>query len=146
MPTDAIDNAKAHLETIAEIMRSLGVARACDNGDCEHEEHTTEQSEIIEKLEREIDEYPLSVLVRSGWYVPGTDDGECSAAEYEILLSTGGPALRIVGDLDNYGQPEGEPRLEWQDWGTPWTEHRTTREERDALAAFAGHFWYGEGA
>ena len=41
---------------------------------------------------------PLSVLVRSGWYIPGTAPGY--AEEFEILLSTGGPACRIIGQLD----------------------------------------------
>lgn len=50
-----------------------------------------------------------------------------------VLLSTGGPALRIIGGLDEYGQPN-EPRLQWQDWGTPWTDHHISEEsEREAL-------------
>ena len=39
---------------------------------------------------------PLSVQVRSGWCSPGSGPG--SPEEYEILLATGGPAARIIGE------------------------------------------------
>ena len=40
-----------------------------------------------------IHEDALSVLVRSGWYVPGSEAAE--PEEFEILLCTGGPAVRL---------------------------------------------------
>jgi hypothetical protein len=63
-----------------------------------------------------ISEDPLSVEVRSDWTTPGE---ELEAAEFCILLCTGGPAVRIVGEL-NRGEPC-RAWLEYQDWGTPWT-------------------------
>ena len=51
--------------------------------------------------------------------------------EFEILLCTGGPACRIVGDLDESCQPS-SARIEHQDWGTPWTELSRTRRPRGA--------------
>ena len=48
---------------------------------------------------------------------------------YEILLCTGGPAARIVGELNEDGEPT-TARLEHQDWGTPWTEYPTNRFEQ----------------
>lgn len=56
--------------------------------------HDIEPDERSEDAEQMIHEDPLSVLVRDGWREPGghTDEGP---EEYEILLSTGGPATRI---------------------------------------------------
>ena len=34
---------------------------------------------------------------------------------------TGAPAGIIIGDLGNYGEPI-RARLQYQDWGTPWTQ------------------------
>ena len=60
--------------------------------------------------------------------------------EFCILLSTGGPASRIRGELDN-----GEPCRAWlevQDWGTPWTQYFDI--EQDTLLAYARCFYFGE--
>lgn len=87
-----------------------------------------------------IQEDALSVEVRSDWHALGeTSD----PSEFCILLCTGGPAVRIVGELD-----QGEPsrgRIEYQDWGTPWTELVSiTREERAAIDAYCSCFYFGE--
>lgn len=92
-------------------------------------------------IRERIEESPLSVQVRGGWHSPGDNDGT-EAEEYEILLSTGGPALRIVGDLSG-GQPT-SARLEYQDWGTPWTEHITTGDDHDALLRWVSVFYFGD--
>lgn len=87
--------------------------------------------------EQRIHEDALSVQVRSDWHNVG-DDAEL--AEYCILLTTGGPAVRIIGELR-----DGEPHsaiLQVQDWGTPWTEHVTTGDEHKALLAYAGCFFF----
>lgn len=81
---------------------------------------------------------PLSVQVRSGWRSPGD---ESAAEEYEILLSTGGPATRIVGDLDQYAQPS-SAFLQAQDWFTPWEEYRGADES--ILLDYASRFYFGE--
>jgi hypothetical protein len=60
-----------------------------------------------------------------------------------ILLSTGGPALRIRGELDEYKQPY-RAWLEYQDWFTPWTEYHGDNVDTDALLAFAAYFYFGE--
>ena len=84
-------------------------------------------------------EIPLSLLVRSDWHVPA---GESTYSQFELLLSTGGPAIRILGELDSYGEPY-RPALQYQDWGTPWQRHPELNV--DALLWFAGQFYYGEG-
>ena len=86
-----------------------------------------------------VQEIPLSLLVRSDWHVPG---GESTYSQFELLLSTGGPAIRILGELDSYGEPY-RPVLQYQDWGTPWQRHPELNV--DALLWFAGQFYYGEG-
>ncbi len=52
-------------------------------------------------------------------------DNEWSADRFELLLCTGGPAVRIMGELDEHGEPD-RAWLEVQDWGTPWTEYYET--------------------
>jgi len=89
-----------------------------------------------------IEEDALSVEVRVPWYAPG--GGEVpKPEEYMILLTTGGPALRVRGDLNKYGEPD-TARLEYQDWGTPWIEYPLSREDENALIAYASVFYYGE--
>lgn len=90
-----------------------------------------------------IQQDPLSVQVRAGWYTPGDRQrDDASAEEFEILLCTGGPAVRIVGELDR-GEPS-RPRIQYQDWGTPWTEYFPTSEQRDALQTYCEQFYYGD--
>lgn len=82
-------------------------------------------------------ETPLSVLFRSAWSEGGEFDAD--GGEAEILLGTGGPAVRIMATIDG---EKGlvEPRIEAQDWGTPWTRGKTTEAEDKALSAFVARF------
>ena len=159
--------AKAQLETIASLVQRLEHTRECGyitgSGVCaldkqiiidtfgstyyrdgqRHEYHDKDAASQAMK------DHPLSVLVRSGWYSP--EDAIAAMArlpaEYEILLCTGGPAVRIRGDLDN-GEPS-TVRLDYQDWGTPWTQYlgpdlTTFQANHAVLLAFARHFYFGE--
>ena len=81
---------------------------------------------------------PLSLLVRSGWYEPG---GDSTPEEFELLLTTGGPAVRIIGELNEHSEPC-RPRLEVQDWGTRWTEYN--RYDQDILLTYCRNFVFGE--
>jgi hypothetical protein len=85
-----------------------------------------------------INEDPLSVQVRSGW---ANSAEEFEPEEFEILLCTGGPACRIVGDIGEHGEPE-RPRLQHQDWGTPWTEYFDV--DREVLLTYCRQFYFGE--
>ena len=76
----------------------------------------------------------LSVEIRSGWTSPGSD---MEPEEYRILLTTGGPAVQIVGDLDQFGEPM-RARLMVQDWWKPWTEYLAA--DQDTLLAYARVF------
>lgn len=96
-------------------------------GDCESREDAADR----------ISEDPLSVEVRSGWVTPGDD--VMTPEEFCILLSTGGPAVRIVGDLNGCGEPI-RARLEVQDWFKPWTEYAPA--DQDTLLSYASQFHF----
>jgi len=90
-------------------------------------------------------EKPLSVLFRSAW-----SSGmvfEADGGEAEILLGTGGPAVRIMATIDAKNGLV-SPRIEGQNWGIPWTKAETTEAEDKALAAFVARFncWIPGGA
>jgi len=95
-------------------------------GDCEDEEDA----------QRRIEEDPLSIEL-GGWWTPGS---EPEATEYRILLGTGGPATRIVGDLDEHREPS-SARLEVQDWFKPWTEYPC---DESVLLGYVSRFYMGE--
>lgn len=127
----AIANAEGWMQSIRDMI---------DRG----EKGTEEQAEAVRE---EIQECPLSVEVRSDWYTltPGAD---MKPYEYRITLTWGGPALQITGTLDQYQHPE-TVRLEYQDWGTPWTEYvsgdfNEYKKNQAYLLKFASCFYFGE--
>lgn len=126
----ARDNAAAWLNSILEMVAELEAAEEADD------------DEKREEAERRIQESALSVRVRDGWRDPYAPI-EANPEEYEILLSWGGPSLRITGSL-NCGQPGDFPRMEHQNWGTAWTEFEPAREYRAELQRFASAFYFGE--
>ncbi len=98
--------------------------------------------EVDEETARErIQEDALSVQVRGDWHNVGADDD--GACEYEVLLSTGGPATRIIGELNERHEPT-SARLQAQDWFTPWTEYVVTGSDHDALMAYVACFYFGD--
>jgi len=83
---------------------------------------------------------PLSVEVRSGWHTPG---GQTEPCEFQILLCTGGPACRIIGELDEYNEPY-NAIVEYQDWFTKWEPYTdTTPEEDEAIREYCRCFYFG---
>ena len=115
-----------HKENAEELSELVAAAA----GDCEGEDSARER----------IQEHPLCIQVRSGWHMPGDSDVE--HGEFEILLCTGGPAVRIMGDLDDHGQPT-RAYMQYQDWNTPWTDYYESGAG-DELLEYATHFFYGE--
>ena len=63
-------------------------------------------------------------------------------SRFWALIGTGGPAMRIVGEINQYGEPE-DCRLEVQDWFQPWTDFETAAQvDLDAWAQdVAGVYW-----
>lgn len=116
------DRTKLYPEQLEELEELEGLA-----GDCESEDDARER----------IEEDPLELAVRGDWHAPGQ---QAELAEYRLLLTTGGPAVRIVGDLED-GEPT-SASLEVQDWFTPWTEYQDA--DQDVLLAYARCFYFGE--
>lgn len=125
----AMNQARAQLESIREMVKALDDAdEAGDDG-------------AREDAVRAIQEDPLSVQVRTDWHTPG--DGDNKPTEYTILLCTGGPAVRIIGDLNEYMEPD-SVRIEYQDWFTSWTDYLLDDEEIEDVMTYARQFYYGE--
>ena len=110
-------------------------------------EHITElsaRSEAVEcssqeedDLQQAIQEYPLSLEFRSGWHSAGE---EPEVAEYKLLICTGGPAVRITGQCDQWGCAY-TANLQHQDWGTPWTNVSSlSNDQHQTLLWFAQQF------
>jgi hypothetical protein len=85
-----------------------------------------------------IDEDPLSVQVRGGWHDVGEEPED---EEFQILLCTGGPAVRITGDLDSYGNPT-RLVIEHNDWFEPWTSFWMNDEEKEEVLKYCNRFIY----
>ncbi|MEM0133663.1 MAG: hypothetical protein QXU18_00330 [Thermoplasmatales archaeon] len=156
----AREQARLQLDGIVRMVNRLDHATKCDGGEnCELSgkeiieglgefydggKATGEQREEYHDAERAgeaMDEDPLSIQLRTGWYTPGERE---EASEYEILLCTGGPAVRIIGELDKNGQPR-RAVLQYQDWHVPWTDYTDMSSEEHAdLLSYAKHFNFGE--
>ena len=97
--------------------------------------------DYYEEIHQEIQEDPLSVQVRTGWFTVG--EPQPPVEEFCILLVTGGPAVRIRGSLGAYTEPE-RAYLEHQDWFEPWVELPLAAEEEEILLSYCREFYYGE--
>jgi len=83
-------------------------------------------------VEDEMRDSVLGICVRSGW-TPINEKLE--AREFQILLSTGGPACAIFGTMSESGVDDVE--IKHQDWGEEWQRLPMTEEESEALVRFA---------
>lgn len=134
--TDKLANAlaqgAAQYESIKEMVNELRVAR--------QEPDYDRYDEAVQRILEDA----LSVEIRSDWHTPG---GESDIAEYRILLCWGGPAVQIVGSLDQNGEPE-SATLQVQDWFVPWTTFRgddAFSVMQEYLLEYARCFYFGEG-
>lgn len=125
---------------------------SADRGDwaelCEYE-HIEESEQAREERLQAIQDDPLSVSVRSGWYSPGARE-DAAPEEFEILLCVGGPACRLIGSLGTHCEPL-DVRIEVQDWSTPWTDYLPVDRDgkvvsgwRDTLLEYARQFYFGD--
>lgn len=119
---DAIDHIRDHLMELADLEQEAGGFSG--------------REEVSERIYEE----PLELCVRSGWCQPAGD--KLPAQEYMILLCTGGPAVRIIGDLNQYSEPV-SARIEHQDWFEPWTDMPLNREEEDTVLDYCSQFYFG---
>jgi len=91
--------------------------------------------EIIDELR----EKPASVQIRSAW---NNCPSEFKPEEFRIELSGGGPATRIIGDLDEHAEVW-SVKPQHQDWFQPWKDLPLDEEETKAVKWFANLFYYG---
>ena len=123
----ALNNAIGHIESMVEDFKKDQLFEKINDYDAQ------------DQLRESILNSALSVEFRSGWC--SSLDDELVPEEFKILLSWGGPALQIIGELDNYGPVN--PKLQFQDWGTPWTDFEITEDQQDALNWFCNCFYFG---
>lgn len=95
----------------------------------------------FERAESDIHDDALSVEMRTDWH--SLSDNENKPTEFRILLCTGGPAVQIIGELNQYQEPD-QARIEYQDWFTPWTP-LTDLSEKDekTLLRYCQCFYFG---
>jgi len=128
-----MDNEYAKQQALAQLESLVGMVKAL---------RTAGNEEEREAAQTRIEEDPLSVEVRGGWHPAGGEGAK--PIEFMILLCTGGPAVRIRGELDSYSEPE-KPRIEYQDWFTPWqTLPCLSNEENDALFDYSRQFYFAD--
>ena len=158
---NAEKQARAQLESIGNMVKRLEHCQDCTGEDCdltdaeiyaginlyyeEGKSKATEEDRASyhdeDEARQAIQEDALSVEVRADWHEPSNI--EVKPDEFTILLCTGGPACRIVGDLDEWQQPD-RARIEYQDWFTPWVELvDISSSEREALLTYAREFYFG---
>lgn len=127
-----LSNALAGYGNLREMVAELEKAA----GEC------TSQDDARERIQEDA----LEICVRTGWHSPTGD--RVAPEEFYILLSTGGPALRIRGELNEHCEPS-RAWLEYQDWGTPWTRLVTDSDGdtvcQATLLTYAHQFYFGEG-
>lgn len=152
-------NATGHAQTIealyelscwdfrtGEAPQALTGAAADLLSDIDWDAETGTPDSLQEAITEYAQEMPLTVLVRSGWYFPGAPKEYHEPQEFEILLSTGGPACRIIGELDRGSvawQSGCRPVIQHQDWFKPWTEI-SYDIDTNALLWFCEQFYFGE--
>jgi hypothetical protein len=105
-------------------------------------EETANGCESEDEAREAIHNDPLDVQVRSDWYNPCSKGEGDSPSEFYILLCTGGPACRIMGELNDYCEPC-RAWIEFQDWGTSWTEAPGIISQ-DVLLQYCQQFYFGE--
>ena len=138
-------NARGWYDSIVEMVEALAQADA--NRDWRAQDSARDA----------ITESVLWVEVRSEWHDVAVVE-RAKPDEYRILLTTGGPALQLVGALNEYGEPE-TAELQMKDWGVPWQawepllfnpamsldERIAARNGyRETLLTFARCFYFGE--
>lgn len=160
---DRLEELRDEKQALSDNVSEAHDARAhnpCDETEKAHHEAMRENSEWLDENGQELAELEeaangndsedeareaiqndaLEVQVRSDWHTPSTLSD--SASEFYILLCTGGPAVRIMGELDDNCYPC-RAWIEYQDWGTPWT-HAVSVIDQDVLLQYCRQFYFGE--
>jgi hypothetical protein len=136
---EGTDTASAYgLEKEAKAIAALAAWDDNNAAELNDLEHAAGDCADQDDARARIQEDALSVEVRSAWDIVG---GDTAAAEFRIVLCTGGPHVEIVGELDQYQQPA-RAWMQYQDWGTPMTQFFNV--EQSTLLEYCGQFYFGE--
>ncbi len=136
--TPSPNPAASYADSIREAMAVLSILQADETYPIEIDGQTFDDADL---LREHLEQWPLSVEVRSDWHCPGA--GESGPSEYRILMAWGGPAVQIIGELNEHGEPE-TARIQGQDWFTPWETYAASDPETlDAVLDFARLFYFG---
>ena len=101
--------------------------------------NTDDSTDDFDDIYDEVMNRPLELSVRNReWRQLG--EGVVHPDQYNILLATGGPAVRIIGELEN--NEVITARLEVQDWFQPWTQFQIS--ESPEIFDFANLFCFEE--
>ena len=125
----ALNNAIGHIESMVDDFKKDQQLQESNDYD--------QQDELRESVSNSA----LSVEFRSGWYSSPESITDLRPEEFKILLSWGGPALRVIGEIEeNYAV---NPKLQYQDWGTAWTDLKITEDQQESLNWFCNCFYFG---
>lgn len=124
--TDWRDQAKPYADEVKRL--AAGLKRARDERD----------DEALDRFTEAVENDALSIEYRSGW----TSVGESlTIDEFCITLCTGGPAVRIVGELSDGYPVQNRCRMEVSDWFKPWTQYGIGDDElSQAITEYANVF------
>ena len=135
-------NAEARKQALAQLASIREMVKALEKAEKKGSQGKDECGTELEAAEQTIHEDALSVEVKNSWHSVG--DNTQGDTEYRILLCTGGPAVQIIGELNQFNEPE-TAEIQYQDWFTPW-ENLTGLEQKDVdcLLRYARCFYFGE--
>jgi hypothetical protein len=142
--TDAERNAEWHAETVLEMYRAYKTLEdGAETAIAEGDEYTD-----VDAIRERVFESALTVEVRGPWHTPGDSDS-AKPDEFKILLTWGGPALRVRGKLNWYGEVDSESSwMQVQNWFEPWTDYTPDAANADdwdeAWQWFLLCFYFGE--
>jgi hypothetical protein len=136
---DAADIEKSDSEHI-EACKALADWLQSHEDELRELEEAANGNESEDEARERIQEDALEVQVRGEWHNPGETHN--TPSEFYILLCTGGPAVRIMGELNAFCEPA-RAWIEYQDWGTPWT-HAVNVIDQDTLLQYCQQFYFGE--
>lgn len=95
-----------------------------------------DQDDVIEVMR----DNALSCEVRSGW---SGNSADLEAEEFRIVLCTGGPHVEIMGELNQFKEPD-RAWIQYSDWGTGMTTLPLSVSDGEALLTYCQQFYFGE--
>jgi hypothetical protein len=142
----AKEQAALQLQGIVRMVAWLQHARECEVKNCAEGSEggdgyaTAAEYHDAEQAREFLTDAPLSVEVRTDWHGVGAVEA-AKPTHYKILLCWGGPAVQIIGTLDQYNQPD-SAELQHQDWYTELTLCPIRAEMEAALIAYSSEFYF----